>query len=222
MLERASPWRALLAAAALTLVPIGRIIAAPVLVVVLLGAILLVVSCCFAVARAREMQRNSVERVAHGLEHACIALLKKFGHHPIEGRTKNNTFVVGLRDSERATTAAVWQATQDAIRRIRNGQHDLAYTPRCGTSIMVRGLLTALAVGGGALACLVGGFTVPTVVGSLGAYIAARLLSYPLGLLIQHTMTVSTEFRSARVVNVESTPAKDNKATFLVSLEVIA
>src|SRR5512145_1874572 len=82
------------------------------------------------------IQRN------HGLEHATIHILsRRNGNLSLVGRSDWNGFTLyGPVD-----TAEVKHAAQEALRRLRQGEAELAVHPRCGTVVATTGFLTGLA-----------------------------------------------------------------------------
>jgi len=83
----------------------------------------------------RQTRRN------HGLEHATIHLLnQRIEGLRIAGRSTNNGFVL-IGD---VPTEAVEQSTREALARMREGEHDLAVHPNCGTNLVTTGTVTAL------------------------------------------------------------------------------
>jgi hypothetical protein len=102
------------------------------------------------------------------------------------------------------------QATEKAIRRIAAGETRLAYSRRCGTSLLVAVLL--LSILGGAIVGLLAGFA-PHVIAALvaSAAVIVWLASAPLGLLAQGLLTVSTQFSSAEIVSVVQAVAADGR-----------
>ena len=77
----------------------------------------------------------------HGLEHATIHILSKH-HHALSGRSNDKGFVLfGEVPTER-----VEQAVQEALNRMKRGEHKLAIHPNCGTNLVTTGFLaTAVA-----------------------------------------------------------------------------
>jgi hypothetical protein len=75
----------------------------------------------------------------HGLEHASIHIL---GHknYRLSGRSDDGGFVI-LGD---VPTDAVESAVNEALRRMRNGEHSLAVHPNCGTNLLTTGFLTSM------------------------------------------------------------------------------
>ena len=80
----------------------------------------------------------------HALEHATIAVLLDGGTRtPLAGNsTPGGFFIYG-----RVLTEEVTSAASEALRRLREGQRELAVSPFCGTNLVVGGLLAGLLVG---------------------------------------------------------------------------
>ena len=147
--------------------------------------------------------RDRRTRIAHGLEHATIAVLQKAGVSVVHGFThERDRFVVALAAGQELRLLAVHEAAADSIRRIRDGERSLAYHPDCGTTavvvavtfwlVYVSSLLFSFVIGGSVALF----FAVSLIVFRLGIAWAI-----PLGLLAQRLFTVSTDFTSASVVD---------------------
>jgi hypothetical protein len=76
----------------------------------------------------------------HGLEHATIHILSRSGYR-LSGRSTDSGFVL-LGD---VPTPAVESAVNEALRRMRGGEHGLAVHPNCGTNLATTSLLASLA-----------------------------------------------------------------------------
>jgi hypothetical protein len=84
----------------------------------------------------RQVRRN------HGLEHATIHLLAQGKtRFRMAGRSDNGGFFL-YGD---VTSDEVAQATAEALRRMRAGQHELAIHPNCGTNLLTTGVMASLA-----------------------------------------------------------------------------
>ena len=78
----------------------------------------------------------------HGLEHATVHILSKnFKGKPLMGRSSDQGFVL-FAD---APIEAVESAVNEALNRMKRGEHSLAIHPGCGTSRLTTGMLTSLA-----------------------------------------------------------------------------
>ncbi len=75
----------------------------------------------------------------HGLEHATITLLTP-RRYRLSGRSDDSGFVI-LGD---VPTDALERAAQEALRRMRNGEHQLAVHPNCGTNLLTTGFMASL------------------------------------------------------------------------------
>lgn len=84
----------------------------------------------------------------HGLEHATLQILaKQFPHLAMAGYSYPGGFwLVG-----NVTTETVQQTVEEALGRLKSGEHDLAVHPGCGTNYLTAGVLAGLA---GALAMM--------------------------------------------------------------------
>lgn len=81
-------------------------------------------------------------RKNHALEHATIAvLMERHGvTPPLAGcSTPGGYFIYGDVSTETLDAAAT-----EALRRLRDGEHDLAISPFCGTNVAVGATLTSL------------------------------------------------------------------------------
>src|SRR5574341_899273 len=89
-----------------------------------------------------ETQPISIIRRNHGIEHATVHVLVQ--RHP-------NIQLVGRADTKGfniygdVPTGALASAAAEALRRLKSGEGELAVHPRCGTNLVVAGLLTAVA-----------------------------------------------------------------------------
>jgi len=75
----------------------------------------------------------------HGLEHATIHVLGG-KRYRLSGRSDDQGFVI-LGD---VPTDAVESAVNEALRRMRGGEHHLAVHPNCGTNLLTTGFLTSV------------------------------------------------------------------------------
>ncbi len=148
------------------------------------------------------MLSTLIERIRrnHALEHATIHMLEA-GEPRMRagGRAAHNGFYLfgDLPDE-----TAILAATEQAIHRMGNGQHDLAVHPRCGTNLVTTSVLTGAFALAGALAM---GRRSPWYVqlpsAILGAMVGA-LLAQPLGPVMQAKVTTSPRVRGAKVTAI--------------------
>jgi hypothetical protein len=143
----------------------------------------------------RRVRRN------HGLEHATVHVLSShMSNLSVAGRSDGGGYWL-MGELE---TSQVEQAANEALTRMRNGEHQLAVHPNCGTSLMT----TSAMVG---LAALTGSFGVrrgvldyfgrlPTVILlSLIAILASRSV----GLKLQEHFTTLGDPGDLRIVRIE-------------------
>ncbi len=148
------------------------------------------------------MSINIIQRIQrnHGLEHATIHILnRRNGPLSLVGHSDWNGFTLyGPVD-----TAEVNYASHEALRRLRQGEAELAVHPRCGTVLVTTGLLTGLAA---FIAMGLDGSrgrfrwaALPAAI--LGATLAA-IVAQPLGLRLQERFTVSGRPGNLEIKNV--------------------
>jgi hypothetical protein len=147
--------------------------------------------------------RDRATRIAHGLEHATIAVLSEEGFPTLHGFTHGrDRFVVALGEGGEGKRDAVQQATAKAIRRILDGERSLAYHSGCGTSEVVFAVSLWLVY----MSCVLLSFLVG---GAVPIFFAFSVIVFriwlacetALGLLAQRLFTVSTAFATGAVVD---------------------
>ncbi len=142
----------------------------------------------------RRIRRN------HGLEHATIHLLsRKIKNLNMAGRsTASGFYLYG-----NVSTEEVEQAANEALRRMRAGEHGLAIHPNCGTGLVTAGIMTSMATLAGTAGMKRG------VVDRLSRLPSVILLStlaliaaQPLGLALQYYFTTLGDPGDLQIVNV--------------------
>ncbi len=137
----------------------------------------------------------SIIRRNHGIEHATVHVLTE--RHP-------NIQLVGRADTRgfniygNVPTDALESAAREALRRMQNGEGNLAVHPRCGTNLVVMGLLTALA----AFLALGRRPSIKKIPDMILATTVAGFVSQPLGLKLQEYVTTSPDALGAHVVGI--------------------
>ena len=127
----------------------------------------------------------------HGLEHATLHLLSR--RIPQLSLAGHST-AAGFRLIGEVETEAVRTAVDEALRRMRAGEHNLAVHPNCGTNFVTAGVFSGLA--GAASMLGVGNrprdkFERLPMAAALATL--ALIASLPLGLIIQQQLTTSGE-----------------------------
>jgi hypothetical protein len=136
----------------------------------------------------------------HGLEHATITLLsqKHRGLSMVGRSTPNGFYLYG-----EVPTEAVEQAAQEALRRLKAGEHHLAVHPNCGTNYVTAGVTATAASYFGFL----GAKDWRERIGRLPLVAAlmtlALIFAQPLGLVIQRDVTTSPEMRDMEIVSIK-------------------
>lgn len=134
-------------------------------------------------------------RENHALEHATIVVLSK--RHP-EVRLSGVSFAAGFFVFGDVPTEDVRAAADEALKRLRGGEPELAIHERCGTNLAVAGMLTGLS------AMTVARMRKPfnTFNNVVLASTAALVLARPLGLLVQQYLTTRTPSATMRVASI--------------------
>ncbi len=144
------------------------------------------------------IQRN------HGLEHATIHILnRRNGNLSLVGRSDWSGFTLyGPID-----TAEVKHAAHEALRRLRQGEAELAVHPRCGTVIATTGLLTGLAAFVAfSLDNSRGRFRWISIPAAILAATLAAIVAQPLGLLLQERYTTSGDPGDLEIKSISVNP----------------
>jgi hypothetical protein len=137
-------------------------------------------------------------RQNHALEHATIACLRR--------KIKPQTMVFGRATTDGfclysdAPNEVVSQAAQEGLARLKQGESNLAISPRCGTNLATTALLAALA----STAALKGSTRPNRVPNLLMLTMAAIIVAQPLGSLAQRFLTTSADLGSVDIAEVSS------------------
>lgn len=132
----------------------------------------------------------------HGVEHATMHLLSQRQPYlnAVARSSLDGFYLYGNVDTKTLADTAT-----EALGRLQAGQTELAIHPRCGTNIVVAGLLAGLAT------FLAVGRSRPRLSNLPRFFLAATLaviIAQPLGLLVQEHITTSAEVSGLRVAEV--------------------
>jgi hypothetical protein len=145
-------------------------------------------------AFVRRIRRN------HGLEHATIHMLtQRFKKLNIAGRADDSGFYL----YGEVETDAVRQAAEEALSRMRAGEHKWAIHPNCGTGLVTTSLMTTAAavIGlGGRRDTMQDTFNRLPLVMLLT--IGALIVSQPVGLSVQEHITTLGEPGDLEIVDI--------------------
>lgn len=137
----------------------------------------------------------STVRRNHGIEHATVNILT--ARHPsmrLIGRSDTKGFhIYGDVPTDELESAA-----HEALARLQNGERALAVHPRCGTNLVVAGLLTALA----AILALGRKPSLKKIPDLILATTVAALVAQPLGQRLQERVTTSPDAAGARITDI--------------------
>ncbi len=142
----------------------------------------------------RRVRRN------HGLEHATVHVLAQYVPNlSVAGRSDVDGFWL-MGD---LSTEQVQRAAEEALRRMRNGEHKLAIHPSCGTSLLTTGVMVGLAALMGSIGVRRGALQylsrLPSVI---LLSIVAIIFSRPLGLQLQEHFTTLGDPGNLQIVSI--------------------
>ncbi len=205
MLRRALPWLLFDAAAVLALAFPGVLPVRWILLAAYVQMSYVFLRQCSEQRWILRIVKDRHTRVAHGLEHATLAVLAEDGLPVVHGFTlAPNHYVVALEGRSEHEVEKVRAAAESAVRRVGAGERELCYQPGCGTSelvttftfwlVMVMSGYASRALGASSEVT----FALTIMLGHLW-----YALAQPLGLLAQRLFTVDTNFSSARITDVQ-------------------
>lgn len=135
----------------------------------------------------------------HGLEHATIHILsRRVKKLRMAGRSDAGGFIL-IGD---APTEAVESAAQEALRRMRAGDHELAIHPNCGTNLVTTAFLatSAAMLGFGGANRKAAWNRMPVVMGMIAG---ALVVGQPLGMTLQRYFTTDGDPADLEIVRIE-------------------
>lgn len=136
----------------------------------------------------------------HGLEHGTITLLGLRRKVSLAGRsTPNGFYVYGDVNPEEIRSSA-----EEALRRMRGGEHDLAIHPHCGTNYVTAGMAAAGAVFLAFLGTRDSRQRLDRLPVAASLATLALIAAQPVGLSLQRSITTSAEVRDMRIVDVRA------------------
>jgi Domain of unknown function (DUF6391) len=142
-----------------------------------------------------ETEPISTVRRNHGIEHATVHILT--AHDP-STRLIGRADTTGFNIYGDVPTDALVSAAHEAVERLQNGERALAVHPRCGTNLLVAGLLTAVA----AALALGRKPSIKKLPDVILATTLAAFAAQPVGMSVQEHLTTSPDAGGARIVGV--------------------
>jgi len=138
----------------------------------------------------------NIIRQHHALEHATVTLLLK----RLEGNVRlvGRAGLTGFYLYGDVPTEAVEEAAREALRRLQEGEEELAISPLCGTNIVVAGIMAGIA----SMIAAKGRDGLRKLDRVLTASILAVLFSQPLGRLVQKYLTTKSDLSDVSIVRV--------------------
>ena len=144
-----------------------------------------------------EMEPFATVRRHHAIEHATVTILTE--RNPtlrLIGRSDTTGFnIYGEVDKDELNDAAL-----RALARLQNGESALAIHPRCGTNLVVAGLLTALA----AILAIGRKPRLDRIPNVILATTFAAFVAQPLCATLQARVTTSPDARGARIAAIRA------------------
>jgi Domain of unknown function (DUF6391) len=137
----------------------------------------------------------STVRRNHGIEHATVHVLT--AHDP-STRLVGRADTTGFNIYGDVPTDALVSAAQEAVERLQGGERALAVHPRCGTNLLVAGLLTAVA----AAFALGRKPSIKKLPDVILATTFAAFAAQPIGMSVQEHVTTSPDAAGAHIVGV--------------------
>lgn len=137
----------------------------------------------------------STVRRNHGIEHATVHVLTA---RDASTRLVGRADTTGFNIYGDIPTDALVSAAHEALARLQNGERALAVHPRCGTNLVVAGLLTAVA----AVLALGRKPSIKKIPDVILATTLAAFIAQPVGMKLQERVTTSPDAIGARVVGV--------------------
>ncbi len=142
-----------------------------------------------------ETEPISTVRRNHGIEHATVHILT--ARDP-STRLIGRADTTGFNIYGDVPTDALVSAAQEALARLKNGERALAVHPRCGTNLVVAGLLTAVAA-----AFAIGRRpSIRKLPDAILATTIAAFVAQPVGMSLQARVTTSPDAAGARIAGV--------------------
>jgi hypothetical protein len=133
----------------------------------------------------------------HAIEHATVTLLSERNPNlRIVGRSDATGFYI-YGDVARAELE---DAARRALARLQNGEAALAIHPRCGTNLVIAGLLSALA----AVIAIGRKPSLDKIPNVILATTVAGFIAQPLGAKFQERVTTSPDARGARIAGIRA------------------
>lgn len=134
----------------------------------------------------------------HGLEHATITILSsRIKPLSMAGRSDGDGFLL----FGEVPTEQVQSAVNEALRRMRKGEHSLAVHPNCGTNLVTTSFMASIAAMLGMIGVRRSGWfnRLPLVMSFVSV---AILLSQPLGLSLQRHITTDGDPADLEVIDI--------------------
>ena len=134
----------------------------------------------------------------HALEHATMSVLLgkiRAGSRLVGRATPNGFYIYGDTSTEEVS-----QAAEEGLARLKQGEHNLAVSPFCGTNLVATAMLTGVA----AMLAMRGQKRTNRLPQVLLATLTAVTLAQPVGRLAQKHLTTTADVTALNIAGVTS------------------
>ena len=159
------------------------------------------------------MLSQTISRIRrnHGLEHATIHVLsEKHNNFSAQGNSDHQGFSLNIYGN--IDEADIIEAVETAYRRMKNGEHELAVHPNCGTVLLTTATMATLA---GQAAFSIEqkrqrrakmGFSVlmSALPSAILAVVVALIISRPIGLYLQSRYTTEGDLGDLEIIRIQT------------------
>jgi hypothetical protein len=142
----------------------------------------------------------------HALEHATVTLLLARRGSP--GKMLGRASVDGFWLISPFSPDDVRPAAQEALRRLKAGEAELAVSPLCGTNIAVAGALAGI----GAMLAAGRRRNVDSIGNAISAAMAGIVLGQPVGRWVQQRITTLPDLVDVEIISVRGTRLRGSHA----------
>jgi hypothetical protein len=151
---------------------------------------------------------NTISRIRrnHALEHATLSVLNK--RHPRKGLVGNSD-VRGFWVFGDVPTELLQESVDEALARLKNGEHQLAIHPNCGTNFVTSGVLAGSFAWLGMLGTRSKRDSIDRLPLVMSLVTIALIISQPLGPLFQARFTIDPKVGQMQVVEITKFKRRD-------------
>ncbi|UCG82094.1 MAG: hypothetical protein JSW38_07710 [Dehalococcoidia bacterium] len=134
----------------------------------------------------------------HSLEHATAAVLA--GKMKPGTRIAGRATIGGFHIYGNISNEEVTQAAREGLARLKNGEHDLAVSPFCGTNLVASAVLAGLS----SFLVLRSSKKNRNLHTAILASLIALVIAQPIGRLVQKHLTTSSDIASVNITEIST------------------